>query len=137
MARQEKPAEALPQIGTVQAPAYFSDGDTLWVAYEVAPVDGGGRALLKFNGVVKFVQNPHTVEGARNTQAYPITPWGFTEVFESEETTVWHSMTLRFWTLSFNDMTLAVTFHSMRKLAVDTAAKTPTQALHTHLNASD
>ncbi len=127
--RQEAPPEALPRIGTVEDPAYVCDGRTIHLAYEIASADGGGYALLTFTGVVKFVQNPQTVEGARNTHAYPITPWGFTELFESEETTVWRSLTLRFWTLSFNDITLAITFKSMRLQGKDMDARSPREAV--------
>jgi len=127
--RTATPPETLPQIGTVENPAYFSDGHRVWISYEIAPVEGGGQAVLMFDDVVKFVQNPQTVEGARNTHAYPITPWGVTEVFDSEETTAWHSHTFRFWTLSFNDVTIAITFRSVQLIRTDSAASSPAEAL--------
>ena len=127
--KQQPPPEALPRIGTVEDPAYLCDGSTLHLAYEIAAADGGGHALLTFTGVVKFVQNPQTVEGTRNTHAYPITPWGFTEVIDSEETTVWRSLTLRFWTISFNDQTLAITFKTARLAGTDADATSPQNAL--------
>lgn len=130
MARRESPGEHLPQIGTVQNPAFFSDGDTAFLAYEIAPIDGGGHAVLQFTDVIKLVQNPQTVEGTRNSQAYPITPWGFTEVFDSEETEPWKSLSPRFWTISFNDLTIAITFRMVALVGVDTKAKTPSAALH-------
>lgn len=130
MSEQITPPERFPQIGTVEKPAYVCNGNTLLLAYEIAPVEDGGHAVLEFGGVIKFVQSPQTVEGARNpADRYPISCWGFTEITGGTETELWGALSPRFWTISFTDVTLAITFKTVRFIDRDMDADTPADAL--------
>lgn len=108
------PTETFPLIGTVENPALFSDGRDLLLSYEIAPAAGGGIAILKFSDVIHFEQNPINVEGLRDA-IYPAKPWDFTEVFGSNRTTKWKALEPRFWTISFNDVTVEVVFSKVHK----------------------
>ncbi len=134
MSEQITPPERFPQIGTVESPAFACYSKTLRLAYEIAPVEDGGQALLEFGGVIKFVQSPQSVEGTKNpADRYPISFWGFTEITGSHETAPWSVLSPRFWTISFTDETLAITFKTVRFLGKDMDAKSPDEALRRYL----
>ena len=111
------PVERFPQIGTVEDPALFRDcHGNLIVSYEIAPVDGGGNAILAFSGVVYYEQNPNNVpEGLRDSK-YPVRHWNFTEVSGSDRNDRWSSLNnpSRFWTISFNDWMVEIVFSRVK-----------------------
>ena len=109
----KSPQEDLPVIGTVENPAIFFDGSDLMLSYDVAPVAGGGVAILKFSDVIHFEKNPTNVEGLGYAK-YPTKAWDFTEVFGSERTTRWKALSPRFWTISFNDVTFEIVFSKVQ-----------------------
>ncbi|MPL74847.1 hypothetical protein SDC9_20666 [bioreactor metagenome] len=127
------PKETFPEIGTVDVPALFSDGEDLLLSYEVAPVAGGGIAILKFSDVIYFEQNPNNVKGIRNA-SFPASPWEFTEVFDSDRTTFWTALEPRFWTISFNDVTVEVVFSKVQKVHQTCEAVRPAKALADYLS---
>ncbi len=110
-----RPKEDFPTIGTIEKPAMFFDGYDLLLSYDIAPVAGGGIAILKFSDVIHFEQNPTNVEGLRNA-LYPTKAWDFTEVCGSERTTKWKALSPRFWTISFNDVTVEIVFSEVKKV---------------------
>jgi hypothetical protein len=61
-----------PEIGTVANPVYFSDSDDLYLGYEVAPISGGGCAVLKFEGVIEFRDTPLN---SKSRFASVLQPW--------------------------------------------------------------
>ncbi len=113
----QAPPEKFPQIGTVEDPALFRDCDrNLLLSYEIAPIDGGGNAILQFSDVVYYEQNPNNVhEGLRHSQ-YSVRPWDFTEILGSDLTDRWSSRYCprRFWTISFNDWMVEIVFSGVK-----------------------
>ena len=127
-----RPNETFPLIGTVENPAVFSDGRDLLLSYEIAPVAGGGIAILKFSDVIHFEQNPINVEGLKDA-VFPAKPWDFTEVFGSDRTTRWKALEPRFWTISFNDVTVEVVFSKVHKAHETREGVRPPDALAGYL----
>ena len=125
--------EAFPSIGTVGNPALFSDGYNLLLSYEIAPVAGGGITILAFANVIHFEQNPTSVEGTESAR-YPISPWRFTEVTDSDRTVQWRALNPRFWTISFQDVTVEVVFSDVKKVYETRSDILPSTALKGFLN---
>ena len=128
----QRPPEELPPIGTVEVPVLFSDCEGLLIAYEIAPVGGGGSAILEFSGVGHFEHIPIGVEGL-DRAPYPAKPWDFTEIFGSDRSDRGPILTARFWTMSFNDVTVAVVFETVRVACRDTETGDPDKALRAYL----
>ena len=128
------PPEQLPLIGTVENPALFHDGTNLFLSYEIAPAAGGGIAILRFSHVLHFEKNPVNVEGLAAAR-YPVSPWNITEITGSDRTARWSALRPRFWTISFNDVTVEVVFTGMRIAQRTTAAASPATALLDFLQA--
>jgi hypothetical protein len=122
------PQEDFPAIGTVENPAIFSDGSDLLLSYDIAPVAGGGVAILKFSDVIHFEQNPMNVKGLGHAK-YPTKAWDFTEVYGSERTTKWKALSPRFWTISFNDVTVEIVFSKVKIVQETRQAVGPSAAL--------
>ena len=122
------PAEAFPSIGTVQNPALFSDEDDLLLSYEIAPVAGGGIAILRFSSVIHFEQNPTNSKGLADAK-YPTRPWEFSEISGADRTEKWESLQPRFWTVSFNDVTVEVVFEKVEYLDRQPDGTCPSVAL--------
>lgn len=128
------PQEVLPQIGTVDAPALFSDGKDLLLAYDIAPISGGGTAILKFSQVIHFECNPVNTRGLA-THRYPASPWAFTEVVGSDLTEEWRVLEPRFWTISFNDVTVEVLFSEVEIVDKNALGRRPPKALLSYISA--
>jgi hypothetical protein len=122
------PEENFPAIGTIQNPALFFDGYDLLLSYDIAPIAGGGIAILKFLDVIHFENNPINVEGLRNAR-YPTKAWDFTEIYDSDRTAKWKALSPRFWTISFNDVTVEVIFSEVQIVHETRLAKRPSEAL--------
>ncbi|KUP94712.1 hypothetical protein [Tritonibacter horizontis] len=124
----KEPREEFPVIGTEEIPAIFFDGDTLLLCYEVAPIDGGGLAILEFSDVLEFKVDPMNVDELSDA-AYPVSAWNVTEICGSEKAARWAAMDARYWSLSFSDLTLTVLFDTVKL-----AGRTPERcAPHTAL----
>ena len=123
-----RPTENFPLMGTVENPALFSDGRDLFLSYDIAPAAGGGIAILKFSDVIHFEQKPINVEGLGDV-ASPTKPWDFTEVFGSDRTILWKALEPRFWTISFNDVTVEVVFSKVHKAYETREVVRPSDAL--------
>jgi hypothetical protein len=126
--KSSRPQEEFPSIGTIENPAMFFDGSDLLLSYDIAPVAGGGIAILKFSRVVHFGQIPVNVEGLRDAR-YPTTAWDFTEVYDSDRTTKWKALLPRFWTISFNDLTVEVVFSDVKIVHETRQVGRPSEAL--------
>lgn len=122
------PQEDFPTIGTIENPAIFFDGYDLLLSYDIAPVAGGGIAILKFLDVIHFEKNPISVEGLRDAK-YPTKAWDFTEVCDSDRTTKWKARSPRFWTISFNDVTVEIIFSEVQIVHETRGAESPSDAL--------
>ncbi len=130
------PVENFPAIGTVENPSTFYDGRDLVLSYEIAPVAGGGIAVLKFHQIFDFRISPMNVEGLANAK-HPTRAWAFTEVFGSDKTEYWNvkALNIRFWTISFNDVTVEIVFLGSPELLFTThSAFSPQAALRTVLS---
>ncbi|PRA88066.1 hypothetical protein CQ054_06690 [Ochrobactrum sp. MYb29] len=130
------PPECLPEIGTIENPALFFDGYDLLLAYDIAPVSGGGVAILAFLRVFHFEKNPINVEGLQAAR-YPVSPWNFTEVTGSDRTERWRSLRPRFWTISFTDVTVEVVFSQVSKVYETRENVQPVIALRRFLASSN
>lgn len=133
----QTPPEKFPLIGTVEDPALFRNcHGNLLVSYEIAPVDGGGNAILEFSGVVYYEQNPNNVHGLRDSK-YPVRSWEFREVFGSDRTDRWSSefVPRRFWTISFNDWMVEIVFSSVKLVQESREEIAPDAGLINYLTA--
>ncbi len=122
------PAEKLPTLGTVENPAIFYDGANALLAYQVAPVEGGGTAVLAFEDVFDLRILPLTVEslGSHNV---PARPYAITEVSGTTRTEKWQALAARFWTLSFNDELVEIVFRKVSPLEQKRDEPSPSRAL--------
>lgn len=126
------PSENFPAIGTVENPALFYNGSDLLLCYEVAPVEGGGIAVLQFAGVIDLRLNSMNVDGLGSSK-YPVQAWSFTEVSGSDKQSRWKAFDPRFWTISFNDQTVEVLFETVDLLLDARDAASPETALRCFL----
>lgn len=122
------PPEDFPAIGTVESPSAFYDGEDLFLSYEIAPVAGGGTAILRFAKVIDFRVLPLNVDGLSRA-VHPTRPWRFTEVTGAARTAAWPTLSPRFWTISFTDETVEVLFASVELLVQTETAASPRDAL--------
>jgi hypothetical protein len=127
-----RPAERYPAIGTVENPAMLFDGRNLLLAYAIAPVDGGGCAILQFDDVFSFELSPMNIEGL-GAATSPVSAWDITEVTGSALTGKWTPLKARFWTLSFNDSTVFVVFQALRDVQIMPNTSLPTDAINRYL----
>ncbi|MFY1706435.1 hypothetical protein J3365_02950 [Tritonibacter scottomollicae] len=115
-------------IGTEEVPAVFFDGDKLLLCYEVAPIAGGGLAILEFDDVLDFRVDPMNVDELSDSP-YPVSAWNITEICGSEKAARWAAMDARYWSLSFSDMTLTVLFDTVRLAGRTREKRAPQLAL--------
>ena len=66
--------ENFPSIGTIEDPAYAWINGKLLLSYQIAPVDGGGCALLLFKDVSDASIFPLNVEGISENKSGPYVP---------------------------------------------------------------
>lgn len=123
-----EPREELPMIETEADPAVFFDGSNLLISYKVAPLSGGGLAILEFSEVLEFKADPINVDEISDAP-FPVEAWAFTEIAGSEKTTRWAGQAPRYWSISFNDMTLLVLFERIRLAAQTHEDLSPAKAL--------
>lgn len=128
-----QPPENLPDIGTVENPVTFYDGEDVFVAYEVSHRRGGGVAVVAFKGIIDFRITPMTSEGLRQCR-YPIKAWRFSEIHNAAEINQWKVLKPRYWFVSFNDVTLEILFEDVTLMLHDTKATSRRQALLNALN---
>lgn len=130
-----EPKEQFPTIGTVENPALFYDGSNMLMCYDIAPVAGGGVAILLFSGVIDVRLNPMNAEGLRESK-YPVRPWSFTEITGSENLTRWKALNPRFWSVSFNDQTVEILFAKVELLHESKERSRPRAALRRYMTES-
>lgn len=106
------PQEAFPEIGTIQNPAVFYDGQDALVCYEASKRSKGGNVVLKFGRVIDFRITPVTIDGLRDCK-YPVNPGAFNEVIGGEETARWPRIKARLWVITFNHVTIEVLFRTV------------------------
>lgn len=121
-------SEKLPALGTVEPPAIFYDGADVLLAYQVAPAEGGGTAVLAFRHVFDLRILPLTVESLGGHDV-PARPYAITEVSGTPRTEKWRALAPRLWTLSFNDELVDITFRTVAILARDEETAAPSRAL--------
>lgn len=128
-----KPSEKLPELGTVENPVVFFDGEDAFVSYEVSRRRGGGIAVIAFRDVTEFRVTPMNVEGLRQCR-YPINAWEFNEIINAEETAGWIASKPRYWFISFNDVTIEVIFGHVTLMVHDIVGTSRQQVLLRILN---
>lgn len=132
--------ENFPNIGTIEDPAYAWINRKLLLGYQIAPVDGGGCALLLFNKVSDASIFPLNVEGFGKKSGlyvpeFPIEPWTINEIQGDSKTQYWKVLKKRRWVISFMDYTMDILFEDVELKEVSTDIKSPAQLLldRTHL----
>ncbi len=68
--------------------------------------------VLKFRDVIDFRITPLNVEGLKQCR-YPIQPWAFNEILDSEEAHQWNALSPRLWLITFNDLTIEILFETV------------------------
>ncbi|KAA0700148.1 hypothetical protein DTW90_00030 [Neorhizobium sp. P12A] len=111
--------EAFAELGKVANPAAFFDGNDAFICYEASVRAGGGNVVLRFEDVIDFRITPMNVEGLKECR-YPIQPWAFNEILDSEEASRWKALKPRFWLISLNDVTIEVLFDTVSVIGRDT-----------------
>lgn len=105
-----------PAIGTVEDPAYAWVGRNLLLAYQIAPVEGGGCALVLFDDASDVSIFPLNVEGLAKNKSGPyvpeffIEPWQISEISGDPKTQHWKVLKARRWMISFMDWTMDIVF---------------------------
>ena len=132
--------ENFPKIGTIEDPAYAWINRKLLLSYQIAPVDGGGCALLLFNYVSDASIFPLNVEGFGEKSGpyvpeFPIEPWAINEIQGDSKTQYWKVLKTRRWVISFRDCTMDILFEDVELKEVCSDINLPTQLLlgRTHL----
>ncbi|MGG6893682.1 hypothetical protein [Rhizobium sp. BR 315] len=120
--------EPFPEIGTVENPATFYDGNNAFLCYEASVRAGGGNVVLKFGRAIDFRIAPINIEGLGECR-YPVSPWAFNEVIGGEETGKWRSLKPRLWLISFNDIMVDVLFETVAMIYHDAAQAPPSKTL--------
>jgi hypothetical protein len=124
-----------PTIGTVEDPAYAWVGRNLLLAYQIAPVDGGGCALVLFTDASDVSIFPLNVEGFGKNKSGPyvrefaIQPWQINEISGDPKTQYWKVLKLRRWMISFEDFTMDIVFEDVELKEVSADIQMPDQML--------
>jgi hypothetical protein len=131
--KSKTPEENFPAIGTVDNPALLFDGADLLLSYSIAPIAGGGVLILRFSDVIHFETNPINVEGMKDAK-YPMKAWDFMEVWDCDRTIEWKILSARFWTISFNDVTVEVVFGDVEIVRETKQVTKPIEELVMYMN---
>ena len=129
-----------PAIGTVEDPAYAWVGRNLLLAYQVAPVDDGGCALIFFKDASDVSIFPLNEEGLYKNKSGPyvpefnIEPWQINEISGDSKTEYWKVLKSRRWLISFNDYTMDIVFEEVELKETSTDIQMPDQMLLKHID---
>ena len=124
-----------PAIGTIEDPAYAWVGRNLLLAYQIAPVDGGGCALFLFSDASDVSIFPLNVEGFAKNKSGPyvpeifIEPWQISEINGDPKTQHWKVLKSRRWMMSFMDWTMDIVFGDVELKEICADIEMPEQLL--------
>jgi hypothetical protein len=130
-----------PVIGTVEDPAFAWIDRTAYVAYQIAPIDGDGCALLQFSGVIEANILPLNTEGLfKNTTGpyapeFGIKPWEINEIKNDSKSGHWKTLNARRWQMSFEDWTLDIIFEEVTLHSVNKHISSPDDMLRNQVSA--
>ncbi|WP_373236176.1 hypothetical protein [Cohaesibacter celericrescens] len=133
----------LPAIGTVEDPSFIWKDRTAYLAYQIAPVDGSGCALLRFRNVIEASIIPLNTEGLfKNTSGpyvpeFPIKPWEVNEIRNDSKTVYWKALNARRWQISFEDWTVDIISEQLELLTIDKNTQFPEEILHANIEKLD
>lgn len=128
-----------PKIGTVHDPAFAWIGGNLVLAYQIAPVDGNGCALIFFKDASDVSVIPLNEEGLYKNQSGPyvpefcIEPWQISEITGDPKTEYWKALKSRRWLISFNDHTMDIVFEDVELKKISAEIQMPDQMLLKHI----
>ena len=108
-----------PKLAIPNNPAFASDCDNAWVAYEIVNDSAGVYAVVHFGGLVDFHLLPINDEGLGS---HPYASLGlcfyeFNELFGTAETKGWESLAVRQFVITFKDVTIEVLARSATVVA--------------------
>jgi len=124
-----------PTIGTIEDAAYAWVGRNLLLAYQIAPVDGGGCALVFFADAIDVSIFPLNVEGFSKNKSGPyapdffIDPWQINEISGDDKTQYWKVLKHRRWIISFMDWTMDIVFADVELKEICNNTEMPDQLL--------
>ena len=130
-----------PAIGTIEDPAFVWLNRNVYLAYQIAPIDGEGCALLHFFDVIEASIIPLNTEGLhKNTSGpyvseFPIKPWEFNEIKYDRKSAYWKTLSPKRWQISFEDCTIDVIFQKVELKAIDQNIQYPDEMLRSHIEA--
>ena len=110
MKRQTKIWSDAPELAIPNNPAFVSDCDNAWIAYETASDEEGVYAVVHFGGLIDMHLSPINDEGlgSHPYAALGIRCYEFNEVFGTAETKRWESLAIRHFAITFKDVTIDV-----------------------------
>lgn len=110
MKRQTKIWGDPPELAMPNNPAFVSDCDNAWIAYETASDDEGVYAVVHFGGLVDIHLSPINDEGlgSHPYASLGIRCYEFNELFATAETKRWESLAIRQFAITFKDVTIDV-----------------------------
>lgn len=129
-----------PAIGTVEDPAYAWMGRNLLIAYEIAPVNGNGCALIFFKDASDVSIFPLNTEGLYKNKLRPyvpkfnIKPLQINEISGDPKTEYWKFLKPRRWIISFNDYTMDIVFEDVELKEASSDIHMPDQMLLKHID---
>lgn len=127
--------DSFPTIGTIENPAYAWVEGKLLLAYQIAPVDGDGCALILFTNASDVSIFPLNVEGFAKNRSGPyvpefaIRPWRINEISGDPKTNHWKVLKSRRWMISFEDFTMDIVFRDVELREICNDIEMPDQLL--------
>ena len=121
MKRRAKTWTEPPELAIPDDPAFVTDCDNAWIAYEVAHCDEPTYAVIKFAGLIDIHLSPINDEGLGE---HPYASTGlrcytFHELIDTDVTTRWASIGGRQFVITFKDVTIDVIASSPSVVATD------------------
>lgn len=120
-----------PKVAIPNNPAWVSDCDDAWVAYETVSDHQGVYAVVRFGGLVDMHLSPINDEGLGS---HPYASIGlrfyeFNELFGTAEIKRWQSLAVRQFVITFKDVTIDVLARSAAVLATELQCGSASAAL--------
>lgn len=131
MNRRAKTWTEPPELAIPEDPAFVSDCDNAWIAYEIAHRDKPTYAVIKFGGVIDFHLTPINDEGLGE---HPYVSSGlrcytFHELSDTDATKRWASIGGRHFVITFKDVTIDVIATAPSVVATDIRSDSADAAL--------
>lgn len=120
-----------PELAIPNNPAFVSDCDNAWIAYETSSDHEGVYAVVHFGGLVDIHVSPINDEGmgSHPYASRGIRCYAFNELFSTAETKRWNSLIIRQFAITFKDVTIDVLARTASVIATELRSNSPVAAL--------